>query len=170
MSTLSVRELKSLAEKLDERSFAQQLGPFVLVERPFIREKKTGKIEFSPRTTRPLANLKSRSSVLDFDDLWVATLPPIRELDALLIGRTADCDVVLDEGTVSKHHAKIVWTRNQAVLEDLASRNGTLLNGTKVRANTPLLLSDNDAIDFGGVMVLFLEVATLRRRMGLRSA
>jgi len=111
-----------------------------------------------------------RNSVLDFEDLWVATLPPIRELDALLIGRTADCDVVLDEGTVSKHHAKIVWTRNKAVLEDLASRNGTLLNGSKVPANRPQQLNDNDAIDFGGVMVLFLEVATLRRRMGLRSA
>lgn len=168
MSTLSVRELKALAARLDEKAFARQLGPFVLVERPFLKERKTGKIEIVPKSTRPVKNNRALKGVLDFEDLWVATLPPLQEQDDFLIGRTADCDVMLDEGTVSKHHARITWSRKEATLEDLGSRNGTLLNGSKLPAGVPRKLVDNDAIDFGGVMVLFLEVPTLRKRMGLR--
>lgn len=168
MSTLSIRELKALAARLDEKAFARQLGPFVLVERPFLKERKTGKLEVVPKTTRPMKGGRSAKGVLDFEDLWVATLPPLQEQDDFLIGRTADCDVMLDEGTVSKHHARIVWSKKEATLEDLGSRNGTFLNGGKVPPHAPRKLVDNDAIDFGGVMVLFLEIPTLRKRMGLR--
>lgn len=165
---LTVRELKELAARLDAVSFAKQLGPFVLVERPFKKERKSGSLDLTPKTTRPLKGSRSNKGVLDFDDLWVATLPPLRDDDEVLIGRTADCDVMLDEGTVSKHHAMIRWKKKHAELEDLGSSNGTLLNGVRAPPRQGLRLEDNDAIDFGGVRVLFLEVATLRRRMGFR--
>ncbi|MER2561425.1 MAG: FHA domain-containing protein [Myxococcaceae bacterium] len=165
---LTVRELRELAARLDAATFAKQLGPFVLVERPFKKERKSGSLDLTPKTTRPLNGARSSKGVLDFDDLWVATLPPLRDDDEVLIGRTADCDVMLDEGTVSKHHAAIRWKKKHAELEDLGSSNGTLLNGVRAPARQGLRLEDNDAIDFGGVRVLFLEVATLRRRMGLR--
>lgn len=159
----TVRELKELAQRLDAEAFEQQLGPFVLVERPFTRAR-----EVAPKTTRPLTGGPPRRDVLDFDDLGVATLPPLRDEDEFLIGRTADCDVLLDEDTVSKHHARVTWARRRAQVEDLGSSNGTKVNGTRLRANTPLSLKDNDALDFGGVRVLFLTVSTLRKRMGLR--
>lgn len=166
---LTVRELKALATQLDAGSFERQLGPFVLVERPFKKERPSGSLDLNPKATRPLKNSRPpQKGVLDFDDLWVATLPPLREEDEFIIGRTADCDVLLDEGTVSKHHACIRWKRKRAEVEDLGSSNGTLLNGARLRPRTPLSLKDNDALDFGGVRVLFLEVSTLRKRMGLR--
>jgi hypothetical protein len=166
---LTVRELRELAARLDEAAFAKQLGPFVLVERPFKKERKSGSLDLTPKSTRPLKGSRATKGVLDFDDLWVATLPPLAEGDEVLIGRTADCDVMLDEGTVSKHHATIRWKKKKhAELEDLGSSNGTLLNGTKAPPHQGLRLEDNDALDFGAVRVLFLEVATLRRRMGFR--
>lgn len=161
----TVRELKALAMRLDAVAFARQLGPFVLVERPFKKERPSGSLDVNPKATRPLKSGRPQKGVLDFDDLWVATLPPLREEDEFIIGRTADCDVMLDEGTVSKHHACIRWKRKRAELEDLGSRNGTLLNGARLRPGTALALKDNDALDFGGVRVLFLEVSTLRKRM-----
>jgi FHA domain len=163
----TVRELKALATRLDADAFRQQLGPFVLVERPFKKERKSGSLDVQPKATRPLKGGRAQKGVLDFEDLWVATLPPLRDEDEFIIGRTADCDVMLDEGTVSKHHACIRWKRKRAELEDLGSSNGTLLNGARLRPRTPLSLKDNDALDFGGVRVLFLEVATLRKRMRL---
>ncbi len=164
----TVRELKALATRLDATAFELQLGPFVLVERPFKKERTSGALDVSPKATRPLMGGRPHKGVLDFDDLWVATLPPLRAEDEFIIGRTADCDVMLDEGTVSKHHACIRWKRRRAALEDLASSNGTFLDGTRLKPHTPLPLKDNDALDFGGVRVLFLEVSTLRKRMGLR--
>jgi len=157
---LSVRELKALASRLDAAALEKQLGPFVLVQRPWRKVVDGGAAP--PKTTRLVATRKTQSP-LDFEDLWVATLPPMSEMDAFAIGRSPDCDVVLDEDTVSKRHARIDWLGSVAELEDLGSSNGTFVNGQKVRAR--VRLEDNDAIDFGNVQVLFLHVATLRRRM-----
>lgn len=165
---LTVRELKELAARLDTQAFEAQLGPFVLVERPYKKERKSGELDINPKHTRPLSPNRPQKSVLDFDDLWVAALPPVREEDSLLIGRTADCDVMLDEGTVSKHHARITWAKRRAELVDLGSRNGTWLDGVKLVRDTPVEVLDNAAIDIGAVRVLFLVTSTLRRRMGLR--
>ena len=82
---LTVRELKALAARLDAAAFAKQLGPFVLVERPFTKERKSGSLDLTPKTTRPLKGARSNKGVLDFDDLWVATLPPLRDDDEVLI-------------------------------------------------------------------------------------
>ena len=152
-----------LVRELDERNFVKQLGPFVLVERPYAKEEvSTG----APKVTQPLRKAtKRRASVLDFEDLWVATLPPMSQHDVFSIGRSPDCDVVLDEGTVSKHNARIHWSNDQAELEDLGSSNGTLLNGKKLAASARLRLGDNDAIDFGNVQVYYLECITLRTRL-----
>lgn len=158
---LSVRELKALASRLDGEALEKQLGPFVLVQRPY-KKADAEKPQSVPKTTRVVGRRKQQSP-LDFEDLWVATLPPMGEMDAFAIGRSPDCDVVLDEDTVSKRHARIDWLGNVAELEDLGSSNGTFVNGQKVTAR--VRLEDNDALDFGNVQVFFLHVATLRRRM-----
>lgn len=46
----------------------------------------------------------------------------------LLIGRDADCEVIVPDRQVSRHHARITPTKNGAVLEDLESKNGTFCN------------------------------------------
>ncbi|HEC34337.1 MAG TPA: FHA domain-containing protein, partial [Chloroflexi bacterium] len=48
------------------------------------------------------------------------------EGDSLLIGRGSDCDVILPERQVSRHHACIERTAGGSyVLYDLGSKNGT---------------------------------------------
>jgi hypothetical protein len=162
---LTIRELRALAVRLDPEAFAKQVGPFVLVERPY--QKEQAPIAAVPKTTRRLTAPDPSARAPGFDELWVGTLPPMKDEDEMLVGRTADCDVVLDEGTVSKHHAHIRWKKTYAELEDLGSSNGTFLNGSFVPVKTWLRLKNEDAVDFGAVRVLFLEVASLRARLGL---
>ena len=61
-----------------------------------------------------------------------------------LIGRGPDCDLVLVDRQVSRHHARIFRTVDGFMLEDLGSKNLTHLNGTRVEAET--LLQDGDEI------------------------
>ena len=62
-----------------------------------------------------------------------------------VIGRSDDCDVVLPERQVSRHHAEIERDDRGYVLRDLGSKNGTFVNGQRVRGG-PYRLSDGDEI------------------------
>lgn len=50
-----------------------------------------------------------------------------------VIGREDDCDLVLPDPKVSRHHAAINLQGPRPVLEDLESVNGTFLDGRKVQ-------------------------------------
>ena len=50
------------------------------------------------------------------------------------IGRAADNDVVLDDPTVSNHHARLSWSGAALVIEDLSSANGTFVDGQAVKS------------------------------------
>ena len=61
-----------------------------------------------------------------------------------IVGRGQDCDLVLLDRQVSRHHARIRRTAEGYVLEDLSSKNHTHLNG--VRVETEVVLQDGDEI------------------------
>jgi adenylate cyclase len=56
------------------------------------------------------------------------------EDNELTIGRGQDCDVVLQDPIVSRHHAKIVKEGNDYILRDLGSHNGTRVNGRLIHS------------------------------------
>lgn len=55
-----------------------------------------------------------------------------------LLGRDPEAAVYIDHASVSRRHARISVDSARAVLEDLASRNGTFLDGRKIEAPTEL--------------------------------
>ncbi len=69
-------------------------------------------------------------------------------LDArpIAIGRGDDNDVVVSDPLLSRHHARIVPRNGRLVLRDLASRNGTRVNG---RAVTDAVLGAGDRVELG---------------------
>jgi DNA-binding winged helix-turn-helix (wHTH) protein len=76
-----------------------------------------------------------------------------------LIGREPDCRIVLDAPGVSRHHARIRVSLDQAILEDLGSKNGTWLNGRRIDA--PIELHHRDKIRIGVVTVTFTSAQRL---------
>ena len=64
-----------------------------------------------------------------------------------LIGRKS-CDLVLDNSHISRRHAELKLVKNKLVIEDLASRNGTRVNGEKI---TVMQLDPNDLITIGPI-------------------
>jgi pSer/pThr/pTyr-binding forkhead associated (FHA) protein len=49
------------------------------------------------------------------------------------IGRDPGNDIVLRDPKVSRHHAEVVFERGFFVLHDLASANGSFINGKRIR-------------------------------------
>ena len=64
------------------------------------------------------------------------------------IGRAAGCELQIDSGSVSRHHALVLVGPREAVIEDLNSTNGVLVNGRKVSRQT---LSDGDTVTIGEI-------------------
>ena len=62
--------------------------------------------------------------------------------DELTIGRSPDCDVIIDDGYSSQTHARLYLNGSQHLLEDLGSTNGTYLNRQKVASATAVRLGD----------------------------
>jgi DNA-binding winged helix-turn-helix (wHTH) protein len=84
------------------------------------------------------------------------------------VGRDLDCTVRVDSHTVSRRHARIVVTPEETTIEDLGSKNGTLVNGDRI--TQPVVLKDGDEIHVGSLMVTYRLIdvipstRTLRRR------
>jgi DNA-binding winged helix-turn-helix (wHTH) protein len=76
---------------------------------------------------------------------------------ANVIGRAPDATIQIDSPSVSRYHARIVVSDDAATLEDLASRNGTYLNGMRVTGAA--VLTDGNEIRLGSV-VLKLRTST----------
>lgn len=73
-----------------------------------------------------------------------------------LIGRAVDCLVRIESARVSRHHARIRVAADQAVLQDLGSKNGTFLQGQRLSAAATL--AEGDEIRVGAVVLVFSGV------------
>jgi hypothetical protein len=71
------------------------------------------------------------------------------------VGRAGDCDVVLTDPTVSKHHIELRPRGGDVVLVDLGSTNGTRVNDLGVRER---VLADGDQIRIGATVMRFETV------------
>lgn len=73
-----------------------------------------------------------------------------------LIGRSPDCQLSLDDPLVSRRHAILVVHPDAVFIEDLASRNGILVNGKRIQS--PTRVSDGDQITVGSQVMTLVGV------------
>jgi sigma-B regulation protein RsbU (phosphoserine phosphatase) len=81
----------------------------------------------------------------------------VLEPGRVLIGRHPDCDLVLDLPAVSRQHAALVASAEGVSIEDLRSRNGTLVNGVPLSA--PHRLQSGDEVAICGQRFVFTDAA-----------
>jgi len=72
-----------------------------------------------------------------------------------LIGRSAECDIVIPDVSVSHQHALVSGSTKGYRLEDLDSKNGTFLNNKKI--SRPASLQPGDLIKIGKTILEFME-------------
>lgn len=69
--------------------------------------------------------------------------------DSVLVGREPDCDIVIADRQVSRHHARLYLVSDGVMIEDLDSKNGTHRNGRLI--GEPQMLQDGDIIQIAVV-------------------
>ncbi len=67
----------------------------------------------------------------------------------VILGRETDCDYPLDDPAVSSRHSRLSYHQRQWWVEDMASTNGTLLNGEPV--TTATVITDGDELTLGNI-------------------
>jgi pSer/pThr/pTyr-binding forkhead associated (FHA) protein len=83
----------------------------------------------------------------------------VKELEGRTdIGRAPECDVVLNDATVSRRHALIVREGNDFFIQDAGSRFGTSVNGESLQSK--VRLKHGDKISLGNAEAVFDEKGT----------
>ncbi len=72
------------------------------------------------------------------------------EGDMFTIGRSPDCDVIMDQGSVSRMHAQVTLEGGRYVIRDLNSRNGIQVGGQRVQEG---VVKPGDVVFIGDVEV-----------------
>ena len=74
--------------------------------------------------------------------------------DRTILGRHPNCQIVLQSGVVSRHHAQVLESHGTFYVEDLRSRNGTYVNDRKIESRTEL--NDGDEIRLCEIVMQFV--------------
>jgi transcriptional regulator with GAF, ATPase, and Fis domain len=72
----------------------------------------------------------------------------------LVIGRDLSSDLCIKDRALSRHHCRVVLENGTYVVEDMGSRNGTMVNDRPAEKH---ILKDGDRIQIGGSLLLFVE-------------
>jgi len=116
------------------------------------------------------ASSSPAAATVPFLDLVTAgrrvTRFPIAE-GRTIIGRHPGCQIVFDAAAVSRQHAAVTLAADGTFIEDLQSRNGTLVNGLPLTARRRL--EDGDEIGVCGQRLVFVESGRRRPRATSRS-
>jgi pSer/pThr/pTyr-binding forkhead associated (FHA) protein len=86
---------------------------------------------------------------------------------SLLAGRLPECDVMIDDGLVSRMHARISVRDESVVVEDLHSTNGVYVNGTRITHSA--LLREGDRLLIGTTEISLFEARRDARVTPLRA-
>lgn len=77
--------------------------------------------------------------------------------DSFVVGRAVESQIFIDDGSVSRSHAKIEFRGAEVIIMDLGSTNKTSVNGHALAPLAPQTLKNNDQVKTGNVVFKFLD-------------
>lgn len=89
------------------------------------------------------------------EGLALALLAMPRRANQLVLGRGEDCDLCVNDGTLSQRHLLLMRDAEGWTVRDAGSRNGTKLAGTPLVPGTPARLKEGARIEAGHVRFTF---------------
>lgn len=109
-----------------------------------------------------MAHVFNDEAVQQKDEVCLVQIYPADVVDGMILlddellalGRDENCDICLDDTSVSRQHATIMADGDGYVIEDLHSTNGTLVNG---KATPRTKLNAGDTIQLGSFIFKFLS-------------
>jgi two-component system, NtrC family, response regulator AtoC len=93
---------------------------------------------------------------------------PLPESGMLTIGRSATCDITLDDKSISRRHA-VLNLGERLTIEDLNSANGTRVRGAAVKFGHPVRIAVGEVVGLGKVSIILQQRSTTRTRKILNS-
>ena len=72
----------------------------------------------------------------------------------VVIGRSSDCDLVIEDSAISREHARVEVDGASVVIHDLSSRNGTWVNGERAESAE---LNSGDEVALGRVILVLMS-------------
>ena len=121
------------------------IDPFVLE----FRVKHVDPVVFSPR---PTVTMRRSPRIVRLTERPGAPNTVALDRDVVSIGRGSDRSVCLPDRACSRHHAEIQRLGARWILRDLASANGTWVNGKRVVETS---LQDGDELRIGATLFRF---------------
>lgn len=144
-----------LADKLTKYAETQHysfVGPVVVIFEENLNLQKGDFRLTSESVQGNAAPVTDKSSSRDFPVLEISGRQYLLTATKTVIGRGSDCDIVIDDPGISRHHLEIDITKNGVIARDLGSTNGTYVEGHLVPAAT---LINGNTITIGRTRILF---------------
>jgi len=91
--------------------------------------------------------------------------------DTLTVGSSDKADLTIDDPTASREHLRVTRKRSGFTVRDLGSKNGTWVNGRRVKAGRALKITFGDYVRIGEVVLTLVEIEedkTAVQQPGLR--
>ncbi|NLW51604.1 MAG: protein kinase [Candidatus Brocadiaceae bacterium] len=92
-------------------------------------------------------------------------IPPKEETEAVWLGRGGFCQIRLADNQLSRRHSQFSFCDGVLYVEDLGSKNGTLVNGEPVRDR--LAIKDGDRITVGSHELVVIHPTPTSDRAGV---
>ena len=148
-----------MARRAPEQMFLDRLGYGALVGTP--PEDGDGE-SWTYHTTVLKAAFSRAAPGIDLERASVYPLKKIQQrfADTILIGRAKSNDVPIEEGSISKLHARIRIDGQQMFISDAGSSNGCEVNYQELTGERQL--RDGDVVTIGRFNFRFYRAATLR--------
>lgn len=128
------RFCSNCGQRLDENAMAEATGVLSELE-----------LDEPIETARPSESVEHGAVLVVYKGPDSGTRFPLTE-DLISVGRAPECDVFLDDVTVSRHHAEFLHGSEGWLIRDLKSLNGTYVNRNRVDQHR---LQQGDEVQIG---------------------